>query len=111
MCNYFQRNYPSQHPGDGLWDDHERPVALCAALLHDLGHGPYSHTLEHIFHTNHEQITRQLITDSRTNIKKILQQVSPNFPHQYETVINTTYENPLEFKKYSIQIETDRMKY
>ncbi|MDE6948271.1 MAG: hypothetical protein K2O90_02000, partial [Limosilactobacillus sp.] len=31
MCNYFQRNYPSQQPGDGLWDDHERPVALCAA--------------------------------------------------------------------------------
>ena len=40
MCNRFQRNYPTRQPGDGLWDDRERPVALCAALLHDLGHGP-----------------------------------------------------------------------
>ena len=27
MCNHFQRNYPTHHPGDGLWDDSERPVA------------------------------------------------------------------------------------
>lgn len=82
MCNNFQRNYPSQQPGDGLWDDGQRPVALCAALLHDLGHGPYSHTFEHIFHTNHEQITRQLITSPETNINKILRRVAPDFPHQ-----------------------------
>lgn len=48
ICNLFQRNYPQQAPQDGLWNDQERPVALCAALLHDLGHGPYSHTFEHV---------------------------------------------------------------
>ena len=111
MCNYFQRNYPSQHPGDGLWDDHERPVALRAALLHDLGHGPYSHTFEHIFHTNHEQITRQLITDSSTNINKILQRVSPDFPHQVASVIDHTYENPQVVQMISSQVDADRMDY
>ena len=111
MCNYFQRNYPSQQPGDGLWDDHERPVALCAALLHDLGHGPYSHTFEHIFHTNHEQITRQLITDSSTNINKILQRVSPDFPHQVASVIDHTYENPHVVQMISSQVDADRMDY
>ena len=111
MCNYFQRNYPSQHPGDGLWDDHERPVALCAALLHDLGHGPYSHTFEHIFHTNHEQITRQLITDSSTNINKILQRVAPDFPHQVASVIDHTYENPQVVQMISSQVDADRMDY
>lgn len=111
MCNYFQRNYPSQHPGDGLWDDHERPVALCAALLHDLGHGPYSHTFEHIFHTNHEQITRQLITDSSTNINKILQRVSPDFPHQVASVIDHTYKNPQVVQMISSQVDADRMDY
>ncbi len=111
MCNYFQRNYPSQQPGDGLWDDHERPVALCAALLHDLGHGPYSHTFEHIFHTNHEQITRQLITDSSTNINKILQRVSPDFPHQVASVIDHTYENPQVVQMISSQVDADRMDY
>ena len=107
----FQRNYPSQHPGDGLWDDHERPVTLCAALLHDLGHGPYSHTFEHIFHTNHEQITRQLITDSSTNINKILQRVSPDFPHQVASVIDHTYENPQVVQMISSQVDADRMDY
>ena len=111
MCNYFQRNYPSQQPVDGLWDDHERPVALCAALLHDLGHGPYSHTFEHIFHTNHEQITRQLITDSSTNINKILQRVSPDFPHQVASVIDHTYENPQVVQMISSQVDADRMDY
>ena len=111
MCNYFQRNYPSQQPGDGLWDDHERPAALCAALLHDLGHGPYSHTFEHIFHTNHEQITRQLITDSSTNINKILQRVSPDFPHQVASVIDHTYENPQVVQIISSQVDADRMDY
>ena len=39
MCDNFVNNYPTQTPGDGLWDDAERPVVLCAALLHDIGHG------------------------------------------------------------------------
>ena len=35
ICDLFQRNYPSKEKGDGLWNDDERLVALCAALLHD----------------------------------------------------------------------------
>lgn len=59
ICDHFQRNYPSQTPTDGLWDDNERLVAECAGLLHDIGHGAYSHTFEHIFHTDHELITQK----------------------------------------------------
>lgn len=111
MCNNFQRNYPSKQPGDGFWDDRQRPVALCAALLHDLGHGPYSHTFEHIFHTNHEQITRQLITSPETNINKILQRVSPDFPHQVASVIDHTYPNKQVVQMISSQVDADRMDY
>lgn len=111
MCNYFQRNYPHHYPGDGRWDDRERPVALCAALLHDLGHGPYSHTFEHIFKTDHEQITRQLITSSDTNINRILRRVSPDFPHQVASVIDHTYENQQVVQMISSQVDADRMDY
>ena len=108
MCNYFQRNYPHQQAGDGRWDDRERPVALCAALLHDLGHGPYSHTFEHIFNTDHEQITRQLITSPGTNINR---RVSPDFPHQVASVIDHTYENQQVVQMISSQVDADRMDY
>lgn len=111
MCNRFQRNYPSLQSGDGLWDDRERPVALCAALLHDLGHGPYSHTFEHIFNTDHEKITRELITNPGTNVNRILKRVSPIFPEQVASVIDHTYQNPQVVQMISSQVDADRMDY
>lgn len=111
MCNHFQRNYPHQQAGDGGWDDQERPVVLCAALLHDLGHGPYSHTFEHIFGTNHEELTRRIITDESTAINRILTRVAPDFPHQVASVIDHTYPNPQVVQMISSQVDADRMDY
>lgn len=110
ICNHLQRNYPTQTPGDGLWDEHERPVVLCAALLHDLGHGPYSHTFEHIFKTDHEQITRQIITGA-THVNQILQRVSADFPDQVASVIDHTYPNPQVVQLISSQVDVDRIDY
>ncbi|BAP84956.1 phosphohydrolase [Paucilactobacillus hokkaidonensis JCM 18461] len=111
ICNLFQRNYPSKTADDGLWDDSQRSVALCAALLHDIGHGPYSHTFEHIFHTDHEQITTQIITSPETNINKVLKRVSPDFPKQVASVIDHTYPNQQVVQLISSQIDADRMDY
>ena len=42
-------------------DEHETNTVQAAAMLHDVGHGPYSHTLEHILHErggmDHRSIT------------------------------------------------------
>ncbi|MCK5774253.1 MAG: HD domain-containing protein, partial [Thermoplasmata archaeon] len=44
----------------------EAMLVRVAGLLHDLGHGPYSHTLESVFHErigmDHMEITSELIT-------------------------------------------------
>jgi HD superfamily phosphohydrolase len=111
ICDNFERNYPTQAPGDGGWDDHERLVALCAALLHDIGHGPYSHTFEHIFHTDHEALTVQILTSPETEVNQVLQQVSPDFPAQVAAVIQKTYPNPQVVQMISSQIDADRMDY
>jgi len=44
---------------------HEKKIVMCAALLHDIGHGPFSHTLESIllekFGVDHVDLTEKLI--------------------------------------------------
>ena len=46
-------------------DEHETDTVQAAAMLHDVGHGPYSHTLEHILHErggmDHMSITEGII--------------------------------------------------
>jgi HD superfamily phosphohydrolases len=111
ICDNFQRNYPTKTPNDGLWNDDERLVALCAALLHDVGHGPYSHTFEHIFDTDHEMWTQKIITSKETEINQVLRQVSDDFPEKVASVISKTYPNPQVVQMISSQIDADRMDY
>ncbi|CCI81309.1 HD domain-containing protein [Lactobacillus hominis] len=111
ICNIFEEKYPSVHPGDGLWDPNESLLAQCAALLHDIGHGPYSHTFEHLFDTNHEKMGQEIITDKNTEINKALRQVSPSFPELVASVIAKTYPNPQVVKLISSQADADRMDY
>ena len=111
ICDIFQRNYPKEQFGADGWDDKERLVALCAALLHDVGHGPYSHTFEHIFHTDHEAITVEIITSPETEVYQILNQVEEGFPEKVASVITKTYPNQQVIQMISSQIDADRMDY
>lgn len=111
ICDIFQRNYSKEKIGDEGWDDAERLVALCAALLHDAGHGPYSHTFEHIFHTDHEAITVAILTSPETEVYQILNRVEVGFPEKVASVITKTYPNPQVVQMISSQIDADRMDY
>jgi HD superfamily phosphohydrolase len=68
-------------------DREEAEVVECAALLHDIGHLPYSHTLEFVLHNqfgiDHTEISRRLIRGEDTVLsdsdKRILGR-SPTVP-------------------------------
>src|ERR1041385_2176825 len=47
-------------------DDESEIVCLSAALLHDLGHGPFSHVFERVSEIEHEHHTHRMILDDRS---------------------------------------------
>ncbi|HET7657266.1 MAG TPA: HD domain-containing protein [Bacillales bacterium] len=96
--------------GQPDWDPEERLLALTAALLHDVGHGPFSHTFEKVFHIDHEDWTRKIIL-GETEVNSVLQKVGKDFPKKVADVIAKTYENKLVVSMISSQIDADRMDY
>ena len=55
----------------GLNDD-EIELIRASALLHDLGHGPFSHVSEGVLSVPHEELTKNVIT--QTSMKDLLEE-------------------------------------
>lgn len=105
ITDMFTKNYPE------VWNPEENLVTQCAALLHDVGHGAFSHTFEGIFGTDHEAITVSIITNPETQVNAVLRKVSPDFPEKVASVITHDYENQQVVQLISSQIDADRMDY
>ncbi|EMB62658.1 HD domain-containing protein [Streptococcus mutans] len=105
VTNIFDKKYSD------IWNSNESLLTMTAALLHDIGHGAYSHTFERLFDTNHETVTQQIILSPETEINTILRRVSPDFPDKVASVINHTYSNKQVEQLISSQIDVDRMDY
>src|SRR5690606_10585367 len=60
------------------WLDGNERVVKIAALLHDLGHGPFSHMMERAFEAGkeHEARTKAMFTDPDSGIRKVLREHS-----------------------------------
>ncbi|WAA12214.1 HD domain-containing protein [Fervidibacillus halotolerans] len=92
------------------WDESNRLLALCSALLHDLGHGPFSHSFEKVFQFDHEYFTQAIILGD-TEVNGILRAVEEDFPQKVAEVIAKTSENKVVVSLISSQIDADRMDY
>lgn len=85
--------------------DGEEEAATLAILLHDIGHGPFSHALEHSLVTGikHEDISAKLMHDLNEHFDGKL-------THAIE-VFNGTYPKRFLHQLISGQLDLDRMDY
>lgn len=108
----------------------EKNLALCAALLHDIGHGPFSHAFEKAFPDeiqidDHEKWSINIINSESSSINKVLKEhFGEQFPQKVSWVIEKNFETILKecnleriniFKIISLlissQLDADRMDY
>ncbi|QHW32171.1 HD domain-containing protein [Paenibacillus rhizovicinus] len=99
-----------ERSGYAGWPKEEKLVALCASLLHDIGHGPFSHSIEDVFDAHHESWTCRILLED-TEINQVLRQFDPSYPERVAAVICKTYHEPIVVSLVSSQMDADRMDY
>ncbi|MBG9795563.1 hypothetical protein ABD76_25130 [Paenibacillus dendritiformis] len=104
IISQFERNRYAD------WPEEEGLLALCAALLHDVGHGPFSHSIEEAFGMFHEDWTCRIILED-TEIHRVLARIDPGFPEKVASVIRKSYASPIVVNLVSGPLDADRMDY
>ncbi|MEF3306530.1 HD domain-containing protein [Paenibacillus sp. GYB003] len=104
IISQFERN------GYADWPKEERLLCLCSALLHDIGHGPFSHSLEQVFGTSHEDWTCKLVLGD-TEVNRVLSAADPELPKKVSDVICKSYGKEIVVSLISSQLDADRMDY
>jgi uncharacterized protein len=91
----------------------DRLAALIAALLHDIGHGPFSHLYEGAFPNarNHEDWGIDIVLAPHSDIHQILRAYDPTLPERIASILRKKYR-PLWIQQLvSSQLDVDRFDY
>lgn len=82
-----------------------------AALLHDIGHGPFSHVIEPILSFHHEDFTVEAVLSEATEVGQLLREFSPKLATDVANIIRGTFRPMALAQLVSSQLDVDRMDY
>lgn len=89
----------------------DRAAACAAAILHDVGHGPFSHVMEKVLDFHHEQWTVRAVLSDETEIGVVLREYSPDLPRRVAEIIEGRFQPLFLAQLVSSQLDVDRMDY
>lgn len=91
--------------------DEEQIAVQVAALLHDIGHGAFSHVIETILDFHHEQFTIEAVLSDETEVGHVLRDFSPNIAEKVAAIIRGDFRPMALAQLVSSQLDVDRMDY
>ena len=100
--------------GDDAPTSHGRTPVLVAALIHDVGHGPFSHLFEPCLGIDHEEWSVAIVLSEETQVNKVLRRkFDPTFPRRVADLIDPNNHDQPAWQKYllSSQLDMDRLDY
>ncbi len=91
--------------------DFDRVTIRVAALLHDIGHGAFSHVMESVLDFRHEDFTVQAVLSRKTEVGRVLRSFSVELPERVAAVIRGEFKPMALTQLVSSQLDADRMDY
>ncbi|HEV2884074.1 MAG TPA: HD domain-containing protein [Pyrinomonadaceae bacterium] len=92
-------------------DKEDRAASRAAALLHDVGHGSFSHVMEKVLGFHHEKWTVEVVLSEDTQIGQLLRSYSPDLPKKVASIVEGTFQPAALAQLVSSQLDVDRMDY